>query len=110
MVKTYGPAFHDDENLVAQEQFFGKIKFTEVLDLTSGTNVSRTLLRANARKEMCVVLTTPPAVQLDLVKVNAAGVPQEFKSTDQAPPGMPVNESSIDSSATCAIQLRCATT
>jgi hypothetical protein len=50
------------------------------------------LLRANAQKEMCVVLTTPPAVQLDLVKVNAAGVPQEFKSTDQAPPGMPVNE------------------
>jgi hypothetical protein len=26
MVTTYGPAFHDDENLVAQEQFFGKIQ------------------------------------------------------------------------------------
>jgi len=92
MIATYGPAFHDDENLVTQEQIFGKIKFTLVLDLTSGTNVSHTLLRANARKELCVVLTTPPAAQLELVKVNAAGVPEEFKSVDQAPPGMPVNE------------------
>jgi len=92
MVATYGPAFRDDENLLAQQKIFGKITFTLVLDLTSGTNVSQALFRANARKEMCLVLTTPPAVQLELVKVNAAGVPEEFKSVDQAPPGMPQNE------------------
>jgi len=92
MVATYGPAFHDDENLVVQEKMFGKIRFTLVRDLTSGTNVSHNLLRADARNDMCVVLTTPPAVQLELVKVDAAGVPEEFRSVDQGAPGMPVNE------------------
>jgi hypothetical protein len=92
MVAQFGPAFRDDENLVVQDKVFGKTRFSLVMDRTSGTNVSHALLRANARKEMCVVLTTPPTVELTLVSVDAAGVPVEFKSVDQAPPGMPANE------------------
>jgi len=92
MVARFGPAYRDDENLVVQDKVFGKTRFSLVMDVTSGTNASHTLLRANTQKEMCVVLMTPPTVELQLVSVDAAGVPMEFKSVDQAPPGMPAND------------------
>lgn len=92
MVGRYGTNFRDDENLQLTERVFGKIKFSMFEDMTSGTNHSHVLLRPNDRNEMCVVLRTEPAAQLDLVKVNHAGIPEEFKTIDQAPPGLPQNE------------------
>jgi hypothetical protein len=92
MVATYGAEFKDDDNLRVTERMFGKIRFTLVEDRTSGTNHSRVLLRASSDEQMCVVLETPPVAQLDVVKVNAAGVPEEFNAAEQAPPGMPGTE------------------
>lgn len=92
MVATYGAQFKDDDNLRVTEKIFGKIRFTLVEDRTSGTNHSRILLRASSNKKVCVVLETPPVAQLDVVEVNAAGVPEEFKAAEQAPPGMPGTE------------------
>lgn len=87
MVATYGAEFKDDENLRLTEKTFGKTRFSLVEDLTSETNHSRVLLREAGSQKVCVVLTTPPVAQLDVVKVNAAGVPEEFKAVEQAPPG-----------------------
>lgn len=92
MVDRYGTNFRDDENLHVTEPIFGKIKFSMFEDMTSGTNHSHVLLRSNNRNEICIVLRTAPAAQLDLVKVNHAGVPEEFRTIDQAPPGFPQNE------------------
>lgn len=92
MVARYGADFREDDNLIITEAIFGKTKFTVFEDVTSGTNRSIVLLRTNSRKEMCVVLRTSPTADIQMVKVNAVGVPVEFKSVDQAPPGMPANE------------------
>lgn len=92
MVATYGAEFKDDDNLRMTERIFGKTRFSIVEDRTSGTNYARVLLRARSSKNVCVVLQTPPVAQLDVVKVNAAGVPEEFTTADQAPPGMPGTE------------------
>jgi hypothetical protein len=88
MVATYGTEFHEDENLRVSKKTFGKTRFSLVEDLTSGTNHSRVLLRSTGEKKVCVVLATPPVAQLEVVKVDSGGVPQEFKAVDQAPPGM----------------------
>lgn len=88
MTAEYGGQFRDDENLRIKETVFGKTSFTIVQDLTSGTNHSRVLLRTNAGSKICVVLRTPPVAQFEMVKADDDGVPQEFRTTDQAPPGM----------------------
>jgi len=92
MVATYGKEFLDDENLRVSKTTFGKVKFSLVEDLTSGTNYSRVLLRAIGEKKVCVVLATPPVAQLEVIKVNSTGVPEEFRAADQAPPGMASTE------------------
>jgi len=88
MVATYGTEFHEDENLRVSKKTYGKTKFSLVEDLTPGTNHSRILLRSAGDKKVCVVLATPPVAQLEVVRVNSVGVPEEFKAADQAPPGM----------------------
>lgn len=92
MESTFGPNFHDDENIILTETRFGKINFSKVEDVTSGANHSIGLLREDATNQVCVVLVTPPTSQIELVKVSAAGIPTEFKTLDQAPPGLPGNE------------------
>lgn len=92
MVATFGENYRDDENLHLTEKTYGKTKFSLAEDATSGTNHSRVLLRELQPKKVCVVLITPPVAQLDVGKVNTAGVPEEFKASDQAAPGLPENE------------------
>lgn len=87
MVATYGEPFHADDNLHVSGKTYGKTRFSLVEDVTSGSNHARVLLRARGNKEVCVVLATPPVVQLDVVKLDAAGIPVEFRAANQAPPG-----------------------
>lgn len=87
MMASFGAAYRDDENLRVSEKVFGKTSFTLVEDMSSGTNHARVLLRPDAARRLCVVLATPPVAQLDAVKVDAAGVPLEFRAVEQAPPG-----------------------
>lgn len=84
MVATYGAAFRDDDQLVVSEKIYGKTRFTLVRDLTSGTNVAHVLLRPAPNRQVCVVLRTPPVAQLDVIAVDAAGVPEAFRTSEQA--------------------------
>lgn len=87
MAATCGAAFRDDENLRVSERTFGKTRFIVGEDLTPEHNHTIVLLHARGHNELCVVLTTPPVTQLDAVKVNAAGVPEPFRTIDQPSPG-----------------------
>jgi hypothetical protein len=89
---TFGATFAQDENIVLRKEWLGSRVFHIVEDRTSGTNYSRTLLLANPNGAYCVVLETPPIAQLDVLSVQPDGFPHRLRSTDQAPPGLPVNE------------------
>ena len=89
--KSYGAEFRDDENIVLSKKKFGKAMFDVVEDRTSGTNHPRSLLSKRAGG-YCVVLTTPAVAQLAPITTNDSGVPLKFRSSDQAPPGMPQHE------------------
>lgn len=92
MVATFGPAYQEDENLLIKERQYGTQTFTMVADMTSGTNVVRTLFRQTEKDGFCIVLTTLPSVQLKVVKTDKAGVPLAFLAVDQAPGTEPGNE------------------
>ena len=89
--KSYGAEFRDDENIVLSKKKFGKAMFDVVEDKTSGTNHPRSLLSKRAGG-YCVVLTTLAVAQLAPIATNDSGVPLKFRSSDQAPPGLPQHE------------------
>lgn len=92
MLATYGPSYEADENLLVKQKRHGSVTFTMVADMTSGTNIVRTLFRKTDRGEYCIVLKTPPAAELKVATLDKAGVPLTFLTTDQAPGTQAANE------------------
>ncbi len=61
-----------------------KTRFCFVEYRTSETNHARVLLGSSSIKKVCVVLDRQRVGQLSVIKVNAAGIPEECTTADQA--------------------------
>jgi len=61
-----------------------KTRFSLIEDRTSDTTHARVLLGVSSIKKVCVVLDRQRVGQLNVIKVYAAGVPEECTTADQA--------------------------
>lgn len=89
MLKRFGADYKLDENLIVEQRKYGSQIFTDVTDVTAGTNRETTLLRPFPRRGSCVVLKSFPLIGIDVAKTDKAGRPIEIVGQDQ---GMTSNE------------------
>lgn len=82
---TYGADYKNDENLIVRQRRYGKQTFTEMRDVTPGTNIRRVLFRKDAKRGLCMVMHSEAVVTLDVTKIDRRGVPLEMVGESQAP-------------------------
>lgn len=88
---TFGSSYKEDDNVKIMEAAGYSPQYKWVIDLTPGTNVTRTLISLRENNSACVVLVAPFASSIR-VEPSKTGMPIKITTTDTPAPGYPTTE------------------
>jgi hypothetical protein len=97
MVQRYGADYASDENIKttpmshAGSNLMGRIPvaaFVWVMDITPGTNITRTLLMGKRSRQTCAILYAPLSSDVSLKRLTDGGLPDVVVTNDTPPPGL----------------------
>lgn len=91
LATSFGNEYTDDENIKVVEAKDLSTEYRWVLDLTPGTNITRTLIFLNGGSAACVVLVAPFSSSIK-VTASTSGIPTSITTTDTPAPGHPTTE------------------